>query len=105
MNSKMLHVLRSSVAALALLSTLALLADAAEAHWRVSGTGFGSSVRTLTGTTQSPTATLPPNGGYATGEAQTFDVANAINARWLTAVTSGDSDGSPVRRPFRNWRT
>jgi hypothetical protein len=94
MDSKMLHVLRSSVAALALLGTLALSPDTAQAQWSVSGSGFGSSVRTLAGTTQSPVATLPAEGGYATGEAETFDVASLVEARSLTAVTSGSGGES-----------
>jgi hypothetical protein len=92
MDSRMLHVLRSSLAALALLGTLTLFPDVAQAQWRVSGTGFGSSVRTLGGTTQSPVAALPADGGYATGESQTFGVPNVVDARWLTAVTSGTVD-------------
>jgi hypothetical protein len=94
MNAKTHHLLRSSVAAFALLSTLTLFSETAQAQWRVSGSGFGTSVRTLGGTTQSPVATLPADGGYATGEAQTFDVANVVDARWLTAVTSGSGGES-----------
>jgi hypothetical protein len=92
MDSKMLHVLRSSVAVLALFGTLTFVPAAAQAQWRVSGSGFGGSVRTLAGTTQSPAATLPTDGGYATGELPTFDVSNLVDARWLTAVTTGGVD-------------
>lgn len=92
MHSTMLHVLRSSVAALALLSSLTLFPDTAQAQWRVSGTGFGSSVRALGATTQSPVATLPADGGYATGESQTFGVPSFVSAEWLTAVTTGGAD-------------
>ncbi len=92
MDSTMLHVLRGSLAALALLSTLTVLPDTARAQWRVSGTGFGSSVRTLSGTTQSPAATLPADGGYATGELPAFGVPNVVDAQRLTAVTSGGAD-------------
>jgi hypothetical protein len=41
---------------------------------------------------QSPLATLPAEGGYATGQLPTFDVANAIDARSLNAVTTGAVD-------------
>jgi hypothetical protein len=92
MYSTTLHLLRSSVAALALLSTLTLAPASAQAQWRVSGTGSGASVRTLAGTTQTPVATLPAEGGYATGELPTFDVANAVEARSLNAVTTGAVD-------------
>ena len=92
MYSTTLHLLRSSVGALALLSTLTLAPASAQAQWRVSGTGSGASVRTLAGTTQTPVATLPAEGGYATGELPTFDVANAVEARSLNAVTTGAVD-------------
>jgi hypothetical protein len=92
MKSTTLHLLRSSVAAFALLSTLTLVPASAQAQWRVSGKGFGSSVRTLAGTTQSPVASLPTEGGYARRELLTFDVANAVDARWLNAVTTGGAD-------------
>ena len=92
MNSTTLHLRRSSVATVALLGMLTALPVNAQAQWRVSGTGFGSSVRTLAGTMQSPLATLPAEGGYATGQLPTFDVANAIDARSLNAVTTGAVD-------------
>jgi hypothetical protein len=40
-------------------------------------------------------ATLPADGGYAVGETQAFGVANTVEARWLTAMTTGSvSDAS-----------
>ena len=98
MDSITLHLRRGLPAiALALLSGLALSPDAAEAQWRVGGSGYGSSVRTsglFGSTTQSPVATLPSDGGYAVGETQSFGVPNVVNAAWLTAVTTGSaSDG------------
>ena len=92
MDSKMLHLLRSSVAVLALLGMLTFVPAAAQAQWRVSGSGFGGSVRTLGGTTQTPVAALPDDGGYARGELPAFNVSNAVDARWLTAVTTGSVD-------------
>lgn len=92
MDSMTLRVLRSSLAAFALLGTLTLVPNTAQSQWRVSGTGFGSSVRTLGATTQSPVATLPADGGYATGESPTFGISNLVSAQWLTAVTTGSVD-------------
>ena len=80
---------RSSLAVLAMLGTLALLPVELQAQWRVGGTGYGSSVTTLTGSTQSPVAALPADGGYVVGEADAFAVPNSVDARWLTATTTG----------------
>lgn len=86
---------RSSFAVLAMLGTLALLPAELPAQWRVGGTGYGSSVKTLTGSTQSPVAALPADGGYVVGEADAFAVPNSVDARWLTATTTGSvSDAS-----------
>ena len=74
--------------ALGVLAALSLLASGAQAQ-RVGGSGFGSSVRALGITTSSPVATLSDAGGYAIGDAQTFGVSNILQARWLTAVTTG----------------
>lgn len=74
-----------------------LISPEAQAQWRVGGTGYGSSVRALGTTTQSPVASLPSDGGYAVGEAQSFGVPSVVNASWLTAVTTGSvSNGDPA---------
>lgn len=95
MNSLTLRVLRTpAVAALAMLASLAGLPDEADAQ-RVSGTGYGASVRTTLTSTQSPVAALPASGGYVVGEAASFGVPSTLDARWLTAVTTGSvSDAS-----------
>lgn len=67
------------------------LAPQAEGQ-QLSGAAFGSYVKTPASTTQSPVAALPATGGYATGEALAFGVPGAVNATWLTAVTSGGAD-------------
>lgn len=100
MDSIRLHLRRAlSTIALTLLGGF-LISPEAQAQWRVSGTGYGSSVRVsglLGTTTQSPVATLPSDGGYAVGESQSFGVPNIVNASWLTAVTTGSaSDGDPA---------
>jgi hypothetical protein len=64
---------------------------------RVGGTAYGTSVKTLLNTTQSPVASLPETGGYDVGDAETFGVPSAVDARWLTAVTTG-SVGGPSER-------
>ena len=85
---------RASRTSVGVLTALASLAGGAVAQ-SVSGTGFGTSVRAFGITTQSPVAALPTAGGYDAGEAQTFGVPNLIQARWLTAVTTGSvSDAS-----------
>jgi hypothetical protein len=99
MNSITHRVLRSaSVGAVAILGALALIPNGAQAQWRVGGAGYGTSVKALGTTAQSPVATLPADGGYAVGEATTFGVPNTIAARWLTAVTtgSGSQDAAPA---------
>jgi len=69
------------------------LALAARAEGQqLSGAAFGSYVNALGSTTQSPVAALPAAGGYATGEALSFGVPGAVDAAWLTAVTSGGAD-------------
>jgi hypothetical protein len=86
---------RPLVAALAILGTIALFPAAMQAQWRVGGTGYGGSVSTLLGSTRSPVATLPATGGYVVGEAAAFGVPNTVDARWLTATTTGSvSDAS-----------
>jgi hypothetical protein len=82
------------LAAFAALSGLALLAGRAGAQ-TVGGTAYGTYVNALGVTTQSPVATLPSSGGMSVGDAQTFGVPSAIDARWLTAVTTGAVD-NPV---------
>lgn len=79
------------LAALALLSSVTLLAGRAEAQ-RVGGVAFGSSVNALGQTAQSPVASLSDAGGYALGEAETFGVTGAVSAQWLTAVATGAVD-------------
>jgi len=58
----------------------------------VAGKAFGTYVNALGVTAQSPVATLPSTGGMAVGDAQTFGVPSALDARWLTAVTTGAVD-------------
>ena len=90
MNSIRLHLRRALPAlAVTLLSGLTLLPEAAQAQWSVGGSGYGSSVRVLGTTTQSPVASLPSDGGYAVEEARTFGVPSTVAAEWLTAVTTG----------------
>jgi hypothetical protein len=81
-----------AVVALTLLGAIAAVPGDAQSQWRVGGAGFGSSVRMLGATTQSPVATLPGEGGYDVGEMRTFGVPNVVNAQWLTAVTTGSVD-------------
>jgi len=96
MKSITLHALRRlPVAALVIFGGLALAPDGMQAQRRVGGTGYGGSVKTLFFTTKSPVATLPADGGYVVGETQAFGVANTVEARWLTATTTGSvSDAS-----------
>lgn len=75
-------------------SGLALFAERAAAQ-SVGGTAYGTYVNALGVTTQSPVATLPSSGGMAVGDAETFGVSGAIDARWLKAVTTGAVD-NPV---------
>jgi hypothetical protein len=79
------------LAAFAIVSGLALLAGRAGAQ-TVGGTAYGTYVNALGITTQSPVATLPSSGGMSVGDAQTFGVPSAIDARWLKAVTTGAVD-------------
>ncbi|HEU5185790.1 MAG TPA: choice-of-anchor P family protein [Gemmatimonadaceae bacterium] len=89
MESIRLYLRRLLPATVALLGTLALTPDAGLAQWQVGGSGYGSSVRLLGTTTQSPVASLPSGGGYDVGEAQSFGVPDAVSAQWLTAVATG----------------
>lgn len=75
----------------AVLGALALLASPA-ATQSVGGTAFGSYVDALGVTARSPVATLPASGGMAVGEAGSFGVPNAVDARWLMATTTGAVD-------------
>jgi hypothetical protein len=95
MNSVILRALRTpAVAALAIITSLVGLPAEADAQ-RVGGTGYGASVRTTLTSTQSPVAALPAGGGYVVGEAASFGVPSTLDARWLTAVTTGSvSDAS-----------
>jgi hypothetical protein len=79
------------LAAFAVVSGLALLVGRAGAQ-TVGGTAYGTYVNALGVTTQSPVATLPSSGGMSVGDAETFGVPTAIDARWLTAVTTGAVD-------------
>jgi hypothetical protein len=83
-----------ALAAVAAVSSLALLAERVGAQ-TVAGTAYGTYVNALGVTAQSPVATLPSTGGMSVGDAETFGVPSAIDARWLTAVTTGAAD-SPV---------
>lgn len=87
LRAPLMHVL----AALAMLSGVTLLAERAEAQ-RVGGAAFGTYVNARGVTAQSPVAALPDTGGYAVGETETFGVPSAVDARWLTAVTTGAAD-------------
>jgi hypothetical protein len=78
-------------AAFATVSGLALFAERAGAQ-TVGGKAFGSYVNALGVTAQSPVATLPSTGGMAVGDAETFGVPRALDARWLKAVTTGAVD-------------
>lgn len=75
----------------AVLGALALLAAPVAAQ-SVGGTAFGTYVNVLGVTAQSPVASLPASGGMAVGDAQTFGVPNAVDARWLKAITTGAVD-------------
>jgi hypothetical protein len=61
----------------------------------VSGVAFGSSVKTALSSTSSPVATLPAAGGYALGSAESYAVPNVVDARWLSAVTTGGTTENP----------
>lgn len=73
---------------------LMLPAERMEAQ-TVAGKAYGTYVNALGVTAQSPVATLPSTGGMSVGDAETFGVPTAIDARWLTAVTTGAVD-NPV---------
>lgn len=73
------------------LGALAFVASPAAAQ-SVSGTAFGSYVNALGVTAQSPVASLPSSGGMAVGDAGAFGVPNAVDARWLKAITTGAAD-------------
>ncbi len=74
-----------------ILLALTLLAGAVQAQ-SVTGKAFGTYVNALGVTSQSPVATLPSSGGMATGQADAFGVAGAVDASWLNAVTTGAVD-------------
>src|SRR6266571_3006667 len=74
-----------------ILLALTLLAGAVQAQ-TVTGKAFGTYVSAAGVTSQSPVATLPSSGGMATGQADAFGVAGAVDASWLNAVTTGDVD-------------
>lgn len=76
---------------LRILFALTLLAGAAQAQ-TVTGKAFGTYVNAAGVTSQSPVADLPSTGGMATGMADAFGVAGAIDAQALNAVTTGDVD-------------
>lgn len=80
-----------AVGTLVAVSALALLVERAGAQ-TVGATAYGTYVNALGETTQSPVATLPSTGGMSVGDAQTFEVAGALDARWLKAVTTGAVD-------------
>jgi len=82
------------LAALAAVGGLVLPAERMEAQ-TVAGKAYGTYVNALGVTAQSPVATLPSTGGMSVGDAETFGVPSAIDARWLTAVTTGAAD-NPV---------
>lgn len=87
-----LHGARAiALAALVAANGLALGAQGAAAQ-TLGGTAYGVYVNALGTTTQSPVATLPSSGGMAVGEAQTFEVTNAVDAQWLKAITTGAVD-------------
>jgi hypothetical protein len=80
-----------ALAAFAAVSGLVLPAEQMGAQ-TVAGTAFGTYVNALGVTAQSPVATLPSSGGMSVGDAETFGVPSAIDARWLKAVTTGAVD-------------
>jgi len=88
-----LHGRALVLATFAALSGLALLAAPAAAQ-TVGGKAYGTYVNALGVTAQSPVATLPSTGGMAVGDVETFGVPSALDARWLTAVTTGVVDNS-----------
>ncbi|HZE94713.1 MAG TPA: choice-of-anchor P family protein [Gemmatimonadales bacterium] len=73
------------------LVALTLLAGAVQAQ-TVTGKAFGTYVNAPGVTSQSPIATLPSTGGMATGQADAFGVAGAVDAQALNAVTTGVAD-------------
>jgi len=77
--------------ALKILSALTLLAGAVQAQ-SVTGNAFGTYVNVAGIVSQSPVASLPSTGGMATGQADAFSVAGAVDGRWLNAVTTGAVD-------------
>jgi len=74
-----------------ILVALTLLAGAVQAQ-TVTGKAFGTYVNAAGVTSQSPIATLPSTGGMATGQADAFGVAGAVDAQALNAVTTGVAD-------------
>jgi hypothetical protein len=58
----------------------------------VTGKAFGTYVNVAGITSQSPVASLPATGGMATGQADAFSVAGAVDATQLNAVTTGAVD-------------
>jgi len=74
-----------------ILVALTLLAGAVQAQ-TVTGMAFGTYVNAAGVTSQSPVATLPSTGGMATGQADAFGVAGAVDAQALNAVTTGVAD-------------
>lgn len=58
----------------------------------VNGKAFGTYVNAAGVTTQSPVASLPSSGGMDVGSADAFGVPSALDAKWLTATTTGAVD-------------
>jgi hypothetical protein len=83
--------MRAVLAGLALVSGVAL--PGRMAAQGVTGSAYGGYVNAPGTTAQSPVATLPADGGYALGEAETFGVPQAVDAQWLTAFSTGAVDG------------
>src|SRR5213594_3247030 len=74
-----------------ILLALTLLAGAVQAQ-TVTGKAFGTYVNAAGVTTQSPVASLPSSGGMDVGSADAFGVPSALDAKWLTAITTGAVD-------------
>ncbi|HEV8380353.1 MAG TPA: choice-of-anchor P family protein [Gemmatimonadales bacterium] len=58
----------------------------------VNGKAFGTYVNAAGVTTQSPVASLPSSGGMDVGSADAFGVPSALDAKWLSAITTGAVD-------------
>ena len=74
-----------------LVGGLTLLAGSAAAQ-SVTGKAFGTYANLAGVQSQSPVASLPSTGGMATGQADAFSVAGAVDGHWLNAVTTGAVD-------------